>query len=87
MKLCVRLPVKTEVLGQTILTSRVLFRLLQCDYGGMYTIKKYHSNKVDTNEGWQHTKIELIPLNEDYETIDLNSETEYRTVGLLKCVL
>ena len=57
------------------------------DYGGMYTIKKYHSNKVDTNEGWQHTKIELIPLNEDYETIDLNSETEYRTVGLLKCVL
>lgn len=27
------------------------------DYGGMYTIKKYHSEKLVTDEGWQHTKV------------------------------
>ena len=57
------------------------------DYGSMYTIKKYQSEKVVTEEGWQHTKVELIPLNKDYETIEVDSETEYRTVGIFKCVL
>ena len=57
------------------------------DYGGMYTIKKYQSEKVVTEEGWQHTKVELIPLNKDFDVIELNEETEYRTIGILKCVL
>ena len=57
------------------------------DYGGMYTIKKYQSEKIVTEEGWQHTKVELIPLNKDYDVIELNEETEYRTIGILKCVL
>lgn len=57
------------------------------DYGGMYTIKKYQSEKKVTEEGWQHTKVELIPLNKDYDTIELDGETEYRTIGILKCVL
>ena len=66
--------------------------LTQCserdlDYGGMYTIKKYHSEKKTTEEGWQHTKVELQPLNKDYDVIALDGETEYRTVGVLKCVL
>ena len=57
------------------------------DYGGMYTIKKYQSEKVVTEEGWQHTKVELIPLNKDYDVIELDEEGEYRTIGVLKCVL
>jgi phage repressor protein C with HTH and peptisase S24 domain len=57
------------------------------DYGGMYTIKKYHSEKVVTEEGWQHSKVELIPLNKDFDVIELDEETEYRTIGILKCVL
>ena len=57
------------------------------DYGGMYTIKKYQSEKVVTEEGWQHTKVELIPLNKDFDVIELNEETEYRTIGIFKCVL
>ena len=57
------------------------------DYGGMYTIKKYQSEKVVTEEGWQHTKVELIPLNKDYNVIELDTEKEYRTIGVLKCVL
>ena len=57
------------------------------DYGGKYTIKKYHSEKHLTEAGWQHTKIELIPLNNDYDTIELDSDTDYRTIGVLKCVI
>jgi phage repressor protein C with HTH and peptisase S24 domain len=57
------------------------------DYGGMYTIKKYHSEKLVTEEGWQHSKVELIPLNKDFDVIELDEETEYRTIGILKCVL
>lgn len=57
------------------------------DYGGKYTIKKYQSEKHPTEEGWQHTKIELIPLNNDYDTIELDNETDYRTIGVLKCVI
>ena len=57
------------------------------DYGGMYTIKKYHSEKVVTEEGWQHSKVELIPLNKDFDVIELDEENEYRTIGVLKCVL
>ncbi len=66
--------------------------LTQCrdddsDYGGKYTIKKYHSTKRQTEDGWEHSKIELIPLNKDYTTIELDAELEYRTIGILKCVL
>ena len=49
--------------------------------------KKYKSEKMVTEEGWQHTKVELIPLNKEYDTIVLDGETEYRTIGILKCVL
>ena len=66
--------------------------LTQCrnndpEYGGRYTIKKYHSEKAVTEEGWQHTKVELIPLNKDYDVIELDEDSEYRTIGVLKCVL
>jgi len=44
-------------------------------------------NKLITEDGWQHTKVELVPLNKDYETIEFDGDTEYRTVGIFKCVL
>lgn len=52
-----------------------------------YTIKRYHSEKEITDNRWVHTKIELQPLNPDYETIVLSSEKVYRTLGILKTVL
>lgn len=53
-----------------------------------FTIKKYHSVWKYYEDGTrEHEKIELIPLNKEYETIELDSETEYRTVGIFKCVL
>ena len=57
------------------------------DYGCMYTIKKYQSEKLVTKEGWQHTKVELIPLNKDYDVIELSTDKEFKTIGVLKCVL
>jgi superfamily II DNA or RNA helicase/diadenosine tetraphosphate (Ap4A) HIT family hydrolase len=33
--------------------------------GGKYTVKKYHSEKVVTEDGWSHQGIELRPLNPD----------------------
>lgn len=70
--------------GEIVLTQSSEF---DSEYGGKYTIKKYHSEKVVTEEGWQHSKVELIPLNKDFDVIVLDEETEYRTIGILKCVL
>ena len=53
-----------------------------------YTIKKYHSEKQQNENGaLVHTSIKLVPLNKDYDVIELDEDTEYRTVGILKCVL
>jgi hypothetical protein len=66
--------------------------LTQCqdndpEYGGRYTIKKYSSEKDITDEGWLHSRVELKPLNNDYQVIELDAEREYKTVGILKCVI
>ena len=70
--------------GEIVLTQSSEF---DSEYDGKYTIKKYHSEKVVTEEGWQHSKVELIPLNKDFDVIELDEETDYRTIGVLKCVL
>ena len=57
------------------------------EYGGKYTIKRYHSEKVVSEEGWQHTKVELRPLNPDFEPIELDEFGDYKTIGIFKCVL
>ena len=70
--------------GEIVLTQSSEF---DSEYGGKYTIKKYHSEKLVTEEGWQNTKIELKPLNPDFSTIELDEEGNYRTIGIFKCVL
>ena len=57
------------------------------EYGGKYTIKRYHSEKVVSEEGWQHTKVELRPLNPDFDTVELTEDDDIRTIGIFKCVL
>ena len=37
--------------------------------GGRFTVKKYHSKKTVTEDAWQHDRIELLPLNPDYDPI------------------
>jgi len=53
-----------------------------------YTIKQYHSEKRLNEDGTLvHTKIQLVPLNKDYDVIELDSENIYRTIGILRCVI
>jgi len=70
--------------GEIVLTQSSEF---DSEYGGKYTIKKYHSEKTATEEGWQNSKVELIPLNSDFNTINLDEDGNYRTIGIFKCVL
>ena len=59
------------------------------EYGGQYTIKCYYSEKRISEEGWEHTKIELRPLNPDYDPIVLTPDDidEFRIVGEFICTL
>ena len=59
------------------------------DYGGKYTIKKYCSEKNENDEGWQHTRVSLQPINPAYSPIEIDpSESNlYKTIGVLKTVI
>lgn len=63
--------------------------LAECDgIDDECTIKKYHSVKKYYDDGsWEHERIELIPLNNEYDTIVLEADSKYRPIGVLKCVL
>ena len=61
------------------------------EYGGKYTIKKYHGEKTVNEDGVEvHSKIELQPLNtKDFASIEIpeNAETQYATIGILKFII
>jgi hypothetical protein len=33
--------------------------------GSRFTVKRYHSAKIVSEDAWQHDRIELLPLNPD----------------------
>ena len=37
--------------------------------GGRFTVKKYHSAKTVSEDAWQHDRIELLPLNPEFDPI------------------
>lgn len=51
--------------------------------GGRFTIKKYWSSKSLEDDEWSHNKIQLRPLNSDYQPIDVTPEeaSEMMVVG------
>lgn len=57
--------------------------------GGRYTVKRYHSTKRATEDGWQHQTIELQPLNNDYPPIEVLPEQadDLRVIGEFVCVI
>lgn len=58
------------------------------DYGGRYTIKKYHSEWKEYEDGTrEHVKIELIPLNTAFKKIELSEDDQPITIGIFKCVI
>lgn len=48
--------------------------------GGEFTVKRYRSEKVVTEEGWRHTKVVLEPLNPDYPVLELGPE-EFQVIA------
>jgi SOS-response transcriptional repressor LexA len=42
--------------------------------GGRFTVKKYHSEKTVTAEGWRHERIQLLPVNPAFEPIEIEPE-------------
>jgi SOS-response transcriptional repressor LexA len=51
--------------------------------GGRFTVKKYHSAKIVSEDAWQHVRIELLPLNPNYDpiTVGPHEGTEMVVVG------
>jgi SOS-response transcriptional repressor LexA len=41
--------------------------------GGRFTVKKYHSEKTVTTDGWRHDRIQLLPVNPAFEPIEIES--------------
>ena len=41
---------------------------------GRFTVKKYHSEKTVTADGWRHDRIQLLPLNPAFEPIEIFPE-------------
>jgi hypothetical protein len=46
------------------------------DFGAGYTVKRYRSEKTQTDEGWVHRSITLEPMseNEGFESIELSAD-------------
>ena len=42
--------------------------------GGRFTVKKYHSDKTVTADGWRHDRIQLLPVNPAFEPIEIEPE-------------
>ncbi len=42
--------------------------------GGRFTVKKYHSEKTVTADGWRHDRIQLLPVNPEFEPIEIEPE-------------
>lgn len=73
--------------GEIVLTQ---CQSIDVDYSCSYTIKRYHSIKLVTEDSWLHQRIELHPLNKNgYVPIilDENDGNNYMTIGILIKVL
>ena len=74
--------------GKIVLVQH--YNYYDSDYSGAYSIKEYHSSKsYDEFGNWQHEKIELTPLNKDYNPIVINADNaeEFRVIGELVGVI
>ena len=64
-----RAPVEGTRQGKTVLVQ--LLDSIDPDTGQRYTVKRYKSQKAQSGDSWQHTRITLRPANPAYEPIVL----------------
>lgn len=49
---------------------------------------KCHSEKIVSDDSWEHSRIELLPINTDgYSTVVLDGAENYRVLGVLRHVI
>lgn len=68
--------------GKIVLVQHINY--YDADYSGAYSIKEYASIKsYDEFDNWQHEKIELKPLNNDYSPIIITPDDgeDFRVIG------
>ncbi len=79
------------VFRHNVVGSRTGKLVLVMHYGeageNRFTIKRYRSVKVKTEDGWQHEKIILEPLNPDYEAWELEENSPIKVIGEFVTVL
>ena len=77
--------------GSALAGSRQGKRLLVKNYGepgeNRFTVKRYNSMKVVTEEGWRHDEIWLEPLNPAYERWKLDEDAQIEVIGEFVSVL
>ena len=69
-----RAPVEGTRQGKTVLVQ--LKDTIDPETGQRYTVKRYASEKAQTENGWHHTRITLNPVNPDFDSIVLIPEEE-----------
>ena len=61
------------------------------DFGKGYTVKRYKSEKIFSEHGWQHESITLEPLSTDdsFEKIKLQAEdlVDFEVIGIFEAIL
>jgi ATP-dependent helicase YprA (DUF1998 family)/SOS-response transcriptional repressor LexA len=62
--------------GKTVLVE--LLDAIDSETGETYTVKRYYSEKAETDETWRHVKITLKPNNPDFDAIEFTCEDEGR---------
>lgn len=78
---------RAEVTGSRQNKLLLIRRAASAREGGEYTIKRYRSDKLITEEGWGHSRIRLEPLNPEFEAWDLDEEDDFQVIGEFVCVL
>lgn len=60
----------------------VLVENLESTGNNRYTVKRYESEKAQTEAGWKHQRIRLVSLNPEYSSWDLDPDEEkYRILA------
>lgn len=75
--------------GKIVLVERLDYD--DSDFGGAYTLKEYHSHKVEHEDGWRHHSIVLKPLSEDASfkeiVLEEDESQSLKIVGIFECLL
>jgi SOS-response transcriptional repressor LexA len=77
-------PVEGSRQGKTVLVQ--LRDAVDPETGERYTVKRYESEKVETDGSWQHSKITLKPVNPEFEAIELTDAQEGQLQVIAECI-